>query len=76
MELNQWLDDKPEFTDECLVIAANEIRGEWEYTLYQIRKLIDDDGNWYLGWLTSDGEEYGDLNDFKAQKYMIIKPIA
>lgn len=75
MELNKWLDVKPEFTNECLVIAAVKIQDEWEYSIYEIKKLIDDEGKWYWGWLTGDGEEYGDLNDFKADKYMIIRPI-
>lgn len=74
MKFNEWISEKPHFTEECLVICANEINGAWEYNLYQVKKVYYDH-LWYFGWLTSDGEEYGDLNDMCAQKYLLLSPL-
>jgi hypothetical protein len=67
----KWISEKPEFKDECIVIAASLFRNEWSYTLFQVKKVDGDDG-WYLGWLTGDGDEYGDLADLHADKYLIL----
>lgn len=65
---------KPKWNKDCLVITANKIIGEWDYAMYQIKKLHSDEGS-YWGWLTSDGEEYGDIEDLIAQKYLILEPL-
>ena len=68
----KWTSEKPLFDDECLLITACKIRGFWEYTAYIIQKVTDDNGYWYLGWLTGEGDEYGDLVDLRADKYLIL----
>ena len=67
----RWVTKKPKFNKECLVICASKFIDTWEYSLYQI-KWIGLGNDLYLGWLTIDGEEYGDLNDMKAEKYLVI----
>ncbi len=67
----EWLSEKPGFDKECLVIAACLFSNEWEYEVYQIKKAESEDG-WYWGWFTGDGDEYGDLEDFTAQKYLVL----
>jgi hypothetical protein len=67
----EWVTQKPEFTEECLLITATKYRDEWEYTAYQIKKVYDDE-KWYMGWLTGDGEEYGDLEDLESDKYLVM----
>jgi hypothetical protein len=73
-----WVTEKPEFNEECLLITAHYFWEGWEYTVYQIKKVVCDEG-WYMGWLEGDGAEYGDLEDLKAEKYLIMpllnKPI-
>jgi hypothetical protein len=66
-----WQSEKPEFKEECLLLTAVLIRGIWEYTVYQIAK-VESDEEWYMGWLTGEGEEYGDLEDLKADKYLVM----
>ena len=66
-----WTKEKPEFKDECLLMTATKIRDKWEYNLWLIEKQVTDEG-WYWGWLTSDGEEYGDIADLKADLYATI----
>jgi hypothetical protein len=71
MKIWGWVTNKPLFDNECLVITANRIRENWDYSTYIIQKVQSDDG-WYMGWLTGEGEEYGDLNDLRADKYLVL----
>lgn len=71
MIFKKWFSEKPTFSEECLVICASEINGVWDYTLFQIRKIDSEDGC-YLGWLTQEGEEYGDLNDMHSDMYFLM----
>lgn len=66
-----WIKEKP--NKECVFIAATKINDIWEYTVYMIKTVCEEEGS-YLGWLTGDGDEYGDLNDMKADLYFIIPP--
>lgn len=68
---NIWTDQKPDFTEECILLTAQNYIGGWEYTSYQIRKTSLE-GTYYMGWFAGDGEEYGDLPDLKADKYLTI----
>lgn len=67
----KWSKKKPKFDKECLLLTAVKIRGEWEFTVYIIKK-IECDGKWYMGWLDGQGEEYGDLADLTSQLYMVL----
>jgi hypothetical protein len=78
---NEWLDEKPEFNEECTFITAtkytrNKEDLKWDYSIWQIKKLDgeNDKGEpaWYWGLLTGDGEEWGDLDDLTANKYFIF----
>jgi len=66
-----WSIQKPLFTEECLLITAHLSGKYWEYTVYQIARVNGEQG-WYMGWLTGDGEEYGDLADLRSQKYLTM----
>ena len=68
---NTWLEEKPDFTEECILITAQDFKTGWEYSIYQIRKTSLE-GTAYMGWFSSDGEEYGDLFDCKADKYLTM----
>lgn len=67
----RWTKKKPKFDQECMVICANKWNGDWEYSLYLITKVVFED-KWYWGWLTQDGEEYGDLADMQSQRYYVM----
>ncbi len=67
-----WLSNKPDFKEECVLVTASFIRGHWEYTTYIIEKINTPEG-WYMGWLTGEGEEYGDLADLQADRYLILQ---
>ena len=64
----KWSKEKPEFKRECLLLCATKMRQNYEYSVYQIKK-IEFDGFWYWGWLTGDGEEYGAIEDLKSDLY-------
>ena len=66
MEHYTWLDVKPEFTEDCILVAASKIWDVWNYNLYTIEFI---DG--YFNWLTGDGEN-GYCEDLNAQKYFTI----
>ncbi len=66
-----WTKRKPKFTKECLLIVASKFAKQWEYQIFKILKTGNEDG-WYWGWFTGDGEEYGDIADLKAEKYLVL----
>lgn len=66
-----WINIKPEFKEECLLLTATCFRGQWEYSIWRIEK-IEVDESWYLGLLNGDGEEWGDLEDLKADLYCVM----
>ena len=67
----KWTKRKPKFNQKCLVICATQTHNGWDYTLFIVDKMQTVEG-WYWGWLTSDWEEYGDLEDMKADKYYLM----
>lgn len=67
----EWSFLKPDLTEECVLVTATKIKDHWDYNIWCIEK-INCDGSWYMGWLTGDGEEYGDLADLQADKYLIL----
>lgn len=82
LERNMWLTQKPEFNEECTFITATRYTRNneplpWDYSVWQIKKLDGEDveGNpaWYWGLLNGDGEEWGDLDDLRADQYYIIE---
>jgi len=75
-ELN-WTTEKPVFDDNsepCILITAANIQGDWEYTLFTIGKFYIDE-KWYWAIYCEDGEEWGDYDDFHAQKYAVINKL-
>jgi hypothetical protein len=66
--MKNWTKEKPIFTKECLLLTACWFKDHYEYSIFQIKK-VDFDDKWYWGWLTGEGEEYGDLADLKADLY-------
>ncbi len=69
-----WTTTKPEFKEDCVLIAASKIGEHWDYSLFIIQKEHSDEG-WYWGIFTGDGEEWGDINDLEAHLYQIIEPL-
>lgn len=70
---NQWSDTKPKFTEECILLTASWIgrkdAGYWDYHSLLVLKTEDDNGYWLHDmW----GEDWGDLADLSAAKYMTI----
>lgn len=63
----EWLTDKPIFKDDCVLITASLYHCHWEYNTWIIEHR-----NGYWNWLTRDGEEYGDIEDLKADRYCIL----
>lgn len=69
-----WTKEKPIFDNNsagCLLLVASKCRAEWDYTLFEMRK-IDFEENWYWGILNEYGDEYGDYADLEAQLYCIL----
>lgn len=69
---NQWSDTKPEFTEECILITACKIKlplsHHWQYDLFEVIQINGEDG-WYWGLCEPAGEQWGALEEFKADKY-------
>jgi hypothetical protein len=66
-EAGTWQTTRPDFKTECICLTKT---GDC-LNSYRIGKVETDEG-WYMGWLTMDGEEYGDLSDLTADKYLIL----
>lgn len=71
--MSNWVNIKPEFKMECILLTATLIRGRWDYNAWLIERVDSEEG-WYWGWLCLDGEEYGDINDLQADMYKTIVP--
>lgn len=67
-----WLTTKPTFTEECILITASKVRDKWDYNFWLIEKLDDMEDKWYWGILCPDGDEWGDISDLEAEKYLVI----
>ena len=68
----RWSERKPKLSKECLLIIATLIDRKWDYALFQIIK-IDFEDKWYWGICTTDGDEWGNYSDLKADKYCEMK---
>ena len=64
---SEWISEKPEFTEDCWVITGGKAGCE----IWEIKKVESDEG-WYMAWLDSYGDEYGDLNDMESELYLIL----
>jgi hypothetical protein len=71
MQEGIWLTEKPEFNKECIFATRQEWGGFYEYNIWMIERIDGEDG-WYWGLLTGDGDEWGAIEDLKADAYFII----
>lgn len=62
-----WSSKKPTFTEDCWLVTNHKTG----YNIWQIKKIESDDG-WYWGWLDSNGDEYGDIEDLDAEGYVVL----
>lgn len=69
-----WLTDKPTFNKECLFIAAHKYTKEWRYIVYMAIKVDTEDGQ-YMGLFDGVGNQFGHIENLKADLYKIISPI-
>lgn len=71
-----WLNEKPEFNEECVFVTATDFKNQTDYTVWQIEKCDgeNEEGEdcWYWGLLNGDGEEYGALEDLVADRYFVL----
>lgn len=70
----KWLTQKPKFDCWCIVITANKIRKQWEYSIFTVQR-VDFEDKWYWGLIDGNGDEWGDIEDLKAQKYYVIEAL-
>lgn len=61
-----WTNDKPVFTEDCVLVCAWEWAYGWDYKLYTIKLK---DGYWKL---LDSGIEYGKIEELQADKYLIL----
>lgn len=75
MKHNEWLDKKPEFTEECIMITAIKHNDKWDYSSWQIIQVEgygEDGPGWYYALCEMDGEEWGDMADLRADLYLTM----
>jgi hypothetical protein len=70
MIFNQWLTEKPDFDQECIVITDDVLHGVSEYGLHHVM-WMPNDGYWAI--LDGAGNEDMDIADLKADRYFIIQ---
>jgi Lar family restriction alleviation protein len=71
----RWLSEKPSFQDECIFITATNIGGQWNYYSWAM-VWTGGIGDRYLALCNLDGEEWGPLEDLKADFYCIISSLS
>jgi hypothetical protein len=69
--MGNWVNKKPKFKNECLLLVVSFHGDERYYNAYWIKKE-EFDGKWYWGCFTIDGDEWGDLNDLTADLYKTV----
>lgn len=79
MTYHVWLDDKPEITEDCIMVTAGKYANtDWNYSMFTIELTAGEDENgepsWYFG-IFDDGDEWGDLSDLHANKYLLLPMI-
>lgn len=71
---NGWTQVKPNYPCVFMTRVRNERLKIWDYNIWRIEKLKgEEDGTYYLGWLTEDGEEWDDINSIHFDEYFIIE---
>lgn len=72
----EWVDKRPEFTEECIMLTAHKYKDEWEYKSWLIVAVAGvnekEEAAWYWGLCEMNGEEWGDMDDLSADLYIII----
>lgn len=78
-QIPKWSKVKPKFKEDCVLITANWFKwdgGYWDYTLFEIKRTEgyndNDEPTWYWGIYERGGDEWGDLADLKADKYLLL----
>ncbi len=66
-----WVTEKPVITQDCILIAATKIREYWDYTLFEIEYC--NEAGYFM--ILDDGDEWGDIGDLKADKYLVLQPL-
>lgn len=68
-----WTTDKPVFTEDCVLVTAdgNEKDG-YTYNIWLI-EWSKQHGYWM--WLNNNFEEYADIEELQADKYLILPKI-
>lgn len=72
--MSKWKVEKPKKWKECILITATLFNDRWEYTLFTVEKVNGEEG-WYWGLICDDGEEWGDIDDLKADLYLVMRPL-
>ena len=69
-----WLKKKPKQKDlkECIIITRYFNGGYYEYNVYQINKIQNED-SWYWGLCNLSGEEWDSYQDFKPKELAVIE---
>jgi hypothetical protein len=49
------------------------INGEWEYSLFEIKKVVVEN-DFYFGIFDKWNDEWGDYEDLTAERYCLLKP--
>lgn len=79
MKVGCWCTDKPVFDMECIFATASLFAKEYYYSIWEIKKCDGENDRgepaWYYGLLDGDGDEWGDIDDLKADKYLILPPL-
>lgn len=71
--MSNWTPIKPKFKKECLLLTASKYKEHWEYKSWSIVECDDmDNGGWYFALCDIDGDEWGDIDDLKADLYKVI----
>jgi len=69
----KWFKEKPELNKECILLTASQYKkDQWSYTPFLITKIDGDEG-WYWGLCDVNNDEWGDIDDLKADLYQVIE---
>ncbi len=70
----KWIKEKPNYPCVFMTRVYNQGLKIFDYNIWRIEKVWGiKDNEYYLGWLTEDGDEWDDIADMNFDEYFIIE---
>lgn len=67
----RWVSGTPKLTAPCVFVSKTSSKTGYDYAVWEAMYIDNGDGS-YLALCDGDGEEWGDINDFRCDEHYIV----